>query len=46
MLQQTSSLALRALLKAAASRAGLDRARPVLTGLSPAAVAFHAALVG
>ena len=44
MLQHTSSLALRALLKAAASRGGLDRARPALTGLSPAAMAFHAAV--
>ena len=44
MLQHTSSLALRALLKSAATKSGLGRARPQLTGLSPAAVAFHAAM--
>jgi transcription-repair coupling factor (superfamily II helicase) len=43
MLQHTTSLALRALLKVAASRAGLDHARPVITGLPPAAAAFHVA---
>ena len=43
MLQHTTSLALRALLKTAASRAGLDRARPVVTGLSSAAAALHVA---
>jgi hypothetical protein len=42
-LQQTSSLALRALLKAAASKAGLTRPSPLMTGLSPAAVALHLA---
>jgi transcription-repair coupling factor (superfamily II helicase) len=44
MLQHTSSLALRALLKSAASRSGLTRARQTLTGLPPAAMAFHAAV--
>jgi transcription-repair coupling factor (superfamily II helicase) len=39
-----SSLALRALLKTAATRGGLHRPRPLVTGLSPAAVAFHAAI--
>src|SRR5688572_19841062 len=43
MLQTTSSLALRALLKAGAARAGLGRSAPVLTGLSAPAVGFHAA---
>jgi transcription-repair coupling factor (superfamily II helicase) len=43
MLQHTSSLALRALLKAAVARAGLDHARARLTGLAPAAAALHAA---
>src|SRR5881392_1287193 len=43
MLQHTTSLALRALLKVAASRAGLDLARPVITGLSSAAAALHVA---
>src|SRR6187397_524259 len=43
MLQHTTSLALRALFKTAASRAGLHRARPVITGLSPAAAALHVA---
>ena len=44
MLQQTSSLALRALLKSSASRAGLGRPRASLTGLSHAAVAYHTAV--
>jgi len=44
MSQHTSSLALRALLKAAASQSGLARPRPLLTGLSPAATALHLAL--
>jgi len=44
MLQHTTSLALRALFKTAAMRAGLDHARPVITGLSPAAAAFHVAV--
>jgi transcription-repair coupling factor (superfamily II helicase) len=41
----TSSLAFRSLLKSAANRAGLARAVPRLTGLTPAAMAFHAAVV-
>ena len=45
MLQQTSSLALRALLKSAASRAGLDKPAPVVAGLSASAAAFHAAVL-
>jgi len=45
MLQSTSSLALRALFKAAASQSGLGRLRPALTGLSPTAIAYHAAVV-
>jgi transcription-repair coupling factor (superfamily II helicase) len=45
MLQHTSSLALRALLKSAASRARLDRPMPAVTGLSAAATAFHAATI-
>ena len=44
MPQHTSSLALRALLKSSASRAGLGRSRASLTGLSHAAVAYHAAV--
>ena len=43
MLQKTSSLALRALLKSAAARAGLRAPTPALSGLSPAAAAFHVA---
>jgi transcription-repair coupling factor (superfamily II helicase) len=43
MLQTTSSLALRALLKTGAARAGLGRSAPVITGLSAPAVGFHAA---
>ena len=45
MLQQTSSLALRALLKSAASRAGLDKSAPLVTGLSASAAAFHASVL-
>ena len=45
MLQQTSSLALRALLKSAASRAGLDKPAPIVTGLSASAAAFHASVL-
>jgi len=45
MLQHTSSLALRALFKAAASQSGLGRSRSMLTGLSPAALAYHVAVV-
>jgi len=44
MSQYTSSLALRALLKAASSRSGLDRPSPSVTGLSGAAVALQAAV--
>jgi len=43
MLQTTSSLALRALLKTGVARAGLGRSAPVITGLSAPAVGFHAA---
>ncbi len=42
MLQQTSSLALRALLKSAAARAGLDKSAPTIAGLSAPGVAYHA----
>jgi transcription-repair coupling factor (superfamily II helicase) len=45
MLQTTSSLALRALLKTAAARAGLGRSAPAITGLSAPAAGFHAAAV-
>jgi transcription-repair coupling factor (superfamily II helicase) len=41
----SSSLAFRSLLKSAAGRAGLDRPARRVTGLTPAATAFHAALV-
>lgn len=41
----TSSLAVRSVFKQAGVRAGLDRVVPRLTGLTPAATAFHAALV-
>jgi transcription-repair coupling factor (superfamily II helicase) len=41
----TSSLAFRSLLKSSATRAGLDRAIPRLTGLTAAATAYHAAVV-
>jgi transcription-repair coupling factor (superfamily II helicase) len=41
----SSSLAFRALLKSSAAAAGLTRKPARLTGLSPAAVAFHAAVV-
>jgi transcription-repair coupling factor (superfamily II helicase) len=44
MLQSISSLALRALFKASASQSGLGRLRPVISGLSPAAVAYYAAV--
>ena len=44
MLHHTSSLALRALLKSAAVRAGLQRTPPALTGLCASAVAYHAAV--
>jgi transcription-repair coupling factor (superfamily II helicase) len=42
---QTSSLAFRALLKAAASRAALSRPAKHLTGLTTSATAFHIALL-
>jgi transcription-repair coupling factor (superfamily II helicase) len=41
----TASLAFRSLLKSSAVRAGLNRLTPRLTGLTPAATAFHAAAV-
>jgi transcription-repair coupling factor (superfamily II helicase) len=44
MLQHATSLALRALFRRSASRAGMDRSPARLTGLTPAAVAFHAAV--
>src|SRR6476659_1082778 len=40
----SSSLALRALLKTAAERGGLSRGPEKLTGLTPPAVAWHAAV--
>jgi hypothetical protein len=43
MLHHTSSLALRALFKSAAVRAGLHRTPSSLTGLCASAVAYHAA---
>jgi transcription-repair coupling factor (superfamily II helicase) len=46
MLDRSSSLAFRALLKASASRARLDRTMPRLAGLTPTAVAFHVAALG
>ena len=45
MIGSTSSLAFRSLLKSSANRAGLTRAVSRLTGLTPAAMAFHAAVV-
>ena len=45
MLHHTSSLALRALLKSAAVRAGLQQTPGALTGLCASAVAYHAAVV-
>jgi transcription-repair coupling factor (superfamily II helicase) len=45
VLQTSSSLAFRSLLKAAASRSGLARASARLTGLTPVAAAFHAAVL-
>jgi transcription-repair coupling factor (superfamily II helicase) len=44
VLQSSTSLALRSILKSAAHRAGLDRTAPRLTGVTPAALAFHAAV--
>ena len=43
MITSASSLAFRSLLKSAATRGGLGRAVPRLTGVTPAAVALHAA---
>ena len=45
MLQTSSSLAFRSLLKSSAARAGLGRSVSNLTGLSPAAAALHAAVL-
>jgi transcription-repair coupling factor (superfamily II helicase) len=42
LLKPSSSLALRSLLKTTADKAGLSKASPRLTGLTPAAVALHA----
>ena len=43
MIGATSSLAFRSLLKTSATKAGLHRWSPRLTGLTPQALAFHAA---
>ena len=45
MIGSGSSLAFRSLLKASGTRAGLTRSAHRLTGLTPQALAFHAALV-
>jgi transcription-repair coupling factor (superfamily II helicase) len=45
VLHTSASLAFRSLLKAAAARAGLAAAPPRLAGLTPPALAFHAAVV-
>ena len=45
MIGSSSSLAFRSLLKTSAAKAGLSRPAPKLTGLTPAATAFHAAAV-
>jgi transcription-repair coupling factor (superfamily II helicase) len=45
VLQTSTSLALRSILKSAAARSGLDRVAPRLTGVTSAALAFHAAVV-
>ena len=45
MIGSSSSLAFRSLLKSSASRAGLTRPVARLSGLTPAAMAFHAAAV-
>jgi transcription-repair coupling factor (superfamily II helicase) len=45
LLQTSSSLAFRSLLKTAAVKSGLAKAVPRLTGLTAAAAAFHAAVV-
>jgi len=44
MIGSSSSLAFRSLIKSAAGRAGLDRPLRRLTGLTPAALAFHIAV--
>ena len=44
MIGSSSSLAFRSLIKTAAARAGLDRPIRHATGLTPAALAFHAAV--
>ncbi len=45
MIGSTSSLAFRSLLKTSATKAGLHRPVPKLTGLTPQAVALHAAAI-
>ncbi len=45
MIGASSSLAFRSLLKSAAHRAGLDRSAPETTGLTPQALAWHAAVL-
>ena len=45
MIGPASSLAFRSLLKSSAARAGLDRPLRRLTGLTPAALALHAACI-
>ncbi|MGE5832885.1 MAG: transcription-repair coupling factor [Acidobacteriota bacterium] len=45
MIGAASSLAFRSLLKSAASRSGLGRAAPRLSGLSPVGAAFHTAVL-
>ena len=45
MIGSTSSLAFRSLLKSSAARADLDRPIPRVTGLTPAATAFHVAVL-
>ena len=44
MLHPSASLAFRSLLKQSAAGSGLSRPQPVISGLTPAAAAFHAAL--
>jgi transcription-repair coupling factor (superfamily II helicase) len=45
VLQTSTSLALRSILKSAVARSGLDRIAPRLTGVTPAALALHVAAV-
>ena len=45
MLKTSQSLAFRSLLKTASHRASVDRPDPQLTGLTPPAMALHAAVV-